>query len=183
MVLLDDFDIYRPDRNAYAYKRAALLPTFLRHLEYSQCLTFIGMASLKDSDPALPSRIHLVIPFPRLDFDSQAGIWHLFIRKLILSSTNEHNLTEFIDNKLWNLDKGKHRSMNAWQIRNCLDVAVALARKEASGTTELNLQPKHVQTVLRLGEAFRAHVLQEGEDSMRENQLSMARDSSNPFED
>lgn len=159
MVLLDDVDIYGYDRAQSEYKRAALLSTFLRQLEYSECFTFISMATIKDADRALESRVHVVIPFPRFDYSSQIQIWQRFIKSLDSNQVNVSLLIGFILQEISGLDGGKHMHMNAWQIRSCIDVALTLARKDA--TAQHILQPEHIRTVLRLGESFRVQILQE----------------------
>lgn len=180
MVLLDDVDIYGHERSAHPHTRSVLVPTFLRHLEYSECLTFISMDFSEEPDNVLQSRIHVVVPFPRFTYPQQVEIWQRFIGNLNLEPMDAYRLLDFIQNDLKGLDEGKHKRMNAWQIRNCIDVALALARKDPE--TRNIMQPKHIRTVLGLGEAFRAHVVQqEQRDTAEATQATIVNNPFNPL--
>ncbi|ETS84636.1 hypothetical protein PFICI_02661 [Pestalotiopsis fici W106-1] len=158
MVLLDDVDLYSKERTGYNNERAALLPTFLRDLEYSKCLCFISMISQEGVDPAFSSRIHLAVPFPKFDFESQKAIWHSLIEGLCQDGHSKFELSRFVNGTLRGLDQGEHTNMNARQIKNCMDVALVLAQNEGPGAI---VMPHHVETVLELGMAFKAHIMQE----------------------
>jgi hypothetical protein len=181
MVLLDDVDIYGNSQGGYNYKRSALLPTFLRHLEYSECLTFITMAFMKGGDFPLASRLHATVPFPRFNWKSQRAIWVKFIRRLSLDSDTEYYLIDFVEKELKGLDGGQHKNMNAWQIRNCIDVALTLSRKETPGSPRRSLQSKHIEIVLKLGEAFRAYALQERKETTQDNSAQLFNDGTDPL--
>ncbi|KAF3009105.1 hypothetical protein E8E14_009766 [Neopestalotiopsis sp. 37M] len=157
MVLLDDVDLYACERVGYNHEQSALLPTFMRRLEYSDCLTFISMISWNDADPALRSRIHLAISFPMFSFASQQEIWLRFIKSLPQNPASKRLLTTFVDDELDGLDEGEHKNMNARQIKNCMDVALVLARNQGYGGV---VSPHHIKTVLELGKNFKAHITQ-----------------------
>lgn len=165
MVLLDDVDIYVYERDVFNLDRNALLPILLRHLEYSDCLTFVSVSRFGGVDPAFPSRMHVGIPFPDFDFGTQQEIWHLVFDRLPHDYLAKDDLQYFIKHELGELDKGRYREMNGRQIRNCIDVALALARNETSGNSASKLQPRHIVTVLKIGADFEDHVLQVATES------------------
>ncbi|KAK6077366.1 ATPase [Seiridium cupressi] len=155
MVLLDDADIYVYERDVYNLERNALLPIFLRHLEYSDCLTFISVSRIGTVDPAVVTRIHVGVPFPNFDFGTQQKIWHRVIERLPHDYVERDEMQDFITHQLGELDSGRYREMNGRQIRNCIDVALILARNEGSS----KMQHRHVERVLELGKDFKDHVL------------------------
>ncbi|KAH6655032.1 hypothetical protein BKA67DRAFT_559301 [Truncatella angustata] len=161
MVLLDDADIYVYERDIYSLNRNALLPIFLRHLEYSDCLTFISISQFEPVDAAFASRIHVGVPFPKFDFGTQQEVWHLVIDRLPHDYLEKDELQYFITHELGELDSGGYREMNGRQIRNCIDVALVLARNEASS----KLQHHHIVRILKLGKDFKDHVLQVANES------------------
>jgi hypothetical protein len=157
MVLLDDVDLYGCDRGGYNHEHSALLPTFMRHLEYADCLTFISMLSLGKADPAFPSRIHFAVSFKAFEFSSQKEIWLRLIQGLDQDLNSRLDLTRFVNSELETMHK-EHTNMNARQIKNCMDVALVLARNQGSGGVVI---PHHIKTVLELGQSFKALVTQD----------------------
>ncbi|KAF3009108.1 hypothetical protein E8E14_009906 [Neopestalotiopsis sp. 37M] len=166
IVLFDDADVYVAGRNGHNLERAALLPTFLRHLESSDCLSFISVSPAntdRDIDPAVYSRIHAQFSFNKFVFGDQQRIWQMAIDRLDETEVeNKADLADFINNKLRGLDEGAHIFLNGRQIRNYMDVALVIARNDSSSSSPRKLRRDHIKTVLRLGKGFRDHVTQNG---------------------
>lgn len=158
MVLLDGVDMYGYDREGWNHKREALVSTFLRHLEYSECLSFITMLSPEGLDPALPSRIHIAVVFPEFNLAMQQQMWIRMIERLHQGSSSTEELINFVKYTLFALHGGEHKYMNARQIQNCMDVAVILAQDDGPGVP---VRRDHIETVLDLGREFGAYVKQD----------------------
>ncbi|KAH8199793.1 hypothetical protein TruAng_006016 [Truncatella angustata] len=127
----------------------------------ADCLTFISISQFEPVDAAFASRIHVGVPFPKFDFGTQQEVWHLVIDRLPHDYLEKDELQYFITHELGELDSGGYREMNGRQIRNCIDVALVLARNEASS----KLQHHHIVRILKLGKDFKDHVLQVANES------------------
>lgn len=165
MVLLDDVDTYVYKRDDCELIRNALLPIFLRHLEYSDCLTFVSMSHLGHVDPSFFSRIQIRIGFPNFDFGTQQKIWHRVMSHLPIDYLDKDELQHFINRELGELDNGWYKEMNGSQIRNCIDVALVLARNEASSSSAYKLQSHHIIRILKLGRDFQDYVSQQATET------------------
>jgi len=76
LVLLDEADIFLEARNSTEIQRNALVCVMLRLLEYySGCLFLSSNRPASAIDPAIASRITVMLQYPPLDKDGRAKVW------------------------------------------------------------------------------------------------------------
>jgi len=111
------------------------LTAFLKKLEYYQGVMFLTTNRLNDIDPALESRIHLIIHYPALDIASRLHIWKTFVRMGNLES-------RLSDRELEILAKNE---INGRQIKNIVKTGRLLSRQ-----SNAPLAIEHLEMVLKV---------------------------------
>ena len=132
--MLEDCDILVQVRDS-DLRRGAVISNFHRHLAYSRAVVIMTTSRVFKFDPALLSRVHLVLRFPDFSFDKQKDIWKGVINHLNeLEPDDKTELRQWVDYDLELLDGGVYTKMNGRQIRNCISAASALARGDKHGS-------------------------------------------------
>jgi hypothetical protein len=160
---------------------------FLRRLEYYNGILFLTTNRIGKLDPALTSRIHLILHYKRLGAAETESIFCTNVRRLQQAEQQHHEasgepplcLSEQDILRFANDHYNKHpKGKGAWngrQIRNAFTVAAALARHEAEqlGLGAISAHPQlryeHFQEVEKLTreyDRFRAQLLG-GDDSTK----------------
>ncbi len=165
---------------------------FLRKLEYYNGILFLTTNRIGKLDPALTSRIHLILHYKRLGADEIASIFQTNIGRLRQAEAqqqkhlgsigdgesaleiDEDGIMRFAADLYNRHPKGKG-AWNGRQIRNAFVVAAALARHDhtSSGTSPAHESPTvryhhfaEVEKLTREYDRFRAQLL-DGDDSFR----------------
>ena len=122
-----------------------LRSAFLREVEYFDSVMIMTTARIGWADEEALQIIHLPIYFRKLDEEGRKKVWEMMLEQCedkdnisVQDSTREMVQGEWL--KL---------PLNAKQIRNCLVVAVALAKSDFT-----NLRPTHVKEALRMAQEF-----------------------------
>ncbi|KAI2465337.1 P-loop containing nucleoside triphosphate hydrolase protein [Annulohypoxylon bovei var. microspora] len=177
ILLLEEADIFVRQRE-HDIQRCAIVSSFLNRLDYSRAMVFMATNRVKIFDPALKSRVHIMLTFPDFDFKTQQEIWNDAIHRLPdVSPNDKENLQYWVRSELESLDEKRHVRMNGRQIRNCINAASALAH---GNPDDRSLKSLHVKKILRLGEEFMEYVRQGDtpdieaimEDRSRQDQLA-----------
>lgn len=79
VLLIDECDLYLEKRSDFSSGHNSLVTRFLRELEYYPSLLFLTTNRERSLDPAVYSRVHLTINYPRLDRASRLQIWKTFL--------------------------------------------------------------------------------------------------------
>ncbi|KAK0625446.1 hypothetical protein B0T17DRAFT_532828 [Bombardia bombarda] len=197
VLLMDEADVFLTSRGGYG---SNLVSIFLRKLEYYNGILFLTTNRIGKIDPAMSSRIHLILHYKRQGAPEIEKIFRINIQRLRQAEQQQHavsgepplfimepDILKFAADHCAKHPKGKG-AWNGRQIRNAFSVAAALARYEAEqpGLAESGFQPQlrysHFREVeQRTAEysRFRAHVL--GGDDSRKARLNEERDDD--FED
>ncbi|KAK7744277.1 hypothetical protein SLS62_010304 [Diatrype stigma] len=195
VLLMDEADVLLSARNASTETTASIVSIFLRRLEYYNGILFLTTNRIGKLDPALGSRIHLILHYKRFGLSETTNIFHTNMKRLQKTEEQQHKVSgkpklfileqdilKFATDHFNKYPKGKG-AWNGRQIRNAFMVAASLARYEAEkpGLAGTDFQPQlrysHFQEVERLFEdygRFRAHVL--GGDDSRKAFLNEERD-------
>lgn len=169
---------------------------FLKKLEYYKGILMLTTNRIGKLDPAMSSRIHIILHYKRLGPPEIERIFRTNIERLQESEQQQYqasgerplfiveaDVMKFAFEHCNKHPKGKG-AWNGRQIRNAFLVAAALARQEAeqpgldaSSGFQPQLRSSHFQEVEKLIEeyhSFRAHVL--GGDDSRRARLNEERD-------
>jgi DNA polymerase III delta prime subunit len=164
-----------------------LATVFLRKLEYYNGILFLTTNRIGKLDPALTSRIHLILHYKRLGAAEAENIFRTNIQRLQQAEQQHHEVSgepplcvmeqdilRFANDHYNKHPKGKG-AWNGRQIRNAFVVTAALARHEAEqlGLGTISARPQlryeHFQEVEKLTreyDRFRAQLLG-GDDSTK----------------
>jgi AAA+ superfamily predicted ATPase len=105
-------------------------------LEYFQGIIFLTTNRINAFDPAVRSRVHMAIQFPKLTAESRRKLWMTFIAKI-----RRGIVTEWCDEQL--LDELASEELNGRQIKNAVRTAYALAISAGQ-----ELSPHHLRLSL-----------------------------------
>jgi DNA replication protein DnaC len=157
LVLIDEADIFLEARNSAEIQRNALVCVMLRLLEYySGCLFLTSNRSASGIDPAIASRITVILGYPALDESGRFQIWRNLIELVPVKphSTCRRKLSryrdEFVQDDYNRLARGY--LLNGRQIKNSIVLARALA-KERGSTLSMSVLERAVTAVAGEGAA------------------------------
>ena len=173
---------------------------FLRKLEYHNGLLFLTTNRIGKIDPAISSRMTLILHYKRLQPEAIDQIFQANIKRLREAEKQQHeesgeppifvmerDVMRFAADHCRKHPKGKG-AWNGREIRNAFVMAASLARHEAMSTKEPNFQPQlryaHFQEVEKLTEEYnRFRVQLFGGDDSRKALLNEERDDEFENED
>lgn len=143
LVLIDEADIFLEARNSSEVLRNALVCVMLRLLEYySGCLFLSSNRSASSIDPAIASRITVMLGYPPLDQDGRAKVWKNLVELVpaqpkdpetgaILETIASNKISKFrveFSDEDYSKLAGLYQ-LNGRQIKNSIVLARALARE------------------------------------------------------
>lgn len=111
IVLLDEGDIYLSKRQDGDILRNAMTGVFLKHLEYHNGVVFVTTNRSHDLDPAILSRMSILLKYPDFDTDARRKVWDTILKDAGLS----------VDARVWH-----SRDMNGRVIKNVIRTAQAM---------------------------------------------------------
>ncbi|KAF5229970.1 hypothetical protein FAUST_10062 [Fusarium austroamericanum] len=150
ILLIDEADVFLESRGrgnkSISTEKNALVSVFLRVLEYYQGIMFLTTNQIAEFDIAIPSRIHLAIPYETLKDEQTKAIFHSFLDPL-----NDRGLIEDYDGIIDWLEEDVHKEQfDGRQIRNMVTTALGLARAEATrGRGRRRLTKLHLKRVYK----------------------------------
>ncbi|RYP73793.1 hypothetical protein DL771_003371 [Monosporascus sp. 5C6A] len=121
VLLLDEADVFLEARGIDNLQRNELVSIFLRHLEYYQGLMFLTTNRASTIDPALKSRVDLILAYSPLDREARQSIWVNFIQRLPKGDVElqNHEILELASSR-----------MNGREIKSTLKTAWILAAND-----------------------------------------------------
>jgi hypothetical protein len=75
LLLLDEADIFLQRRSLEDIARNRFVGVFLRKLEYCETIMFFTTNRVSEFDPAIISRMHLMLEFKEIDPKGRKGLW------------------------------------------------------------------------------------------------------------
>lgn len=75
MLLLDEADVFLETRTDHNHFMNGIVAVFLRMLEWFEGVLFLTTNRASKFDPAILSRIHIIVKYPELKQDQRMGIW------------------------------------------------------------------------------------------------------------
>lgn len=143
LVLIDEADIFLEARNSTEIQRNALVCVMLRLLEYySGCLFLSSNRPASAIDPAIASRITVMLQYPPLDKDGRAKVWKNLVGLVPAQpdplpdriAKNPRRASKYRVNfsDADYEDLASYFKLNGRQIKNSIVLARALARERGS---------------------------------------------------
>ncbi|KAF8847949.1 hypothetical protein BDZ45DRAFT_811180 [Acephala macrosclerotiorum] len=142
ILLLDEADVFLERRAPSDLTRNGLVSVFLRKLEYFQGIMFLTTNRVSEFDPAILSRIHLMLRYDNLKKDARKQVWGGFLSQ----ATTPFGEAEVTKEELEDLARNP---FNGRQIKNIMSAAQAFAIKKRS-----KLRFPHVEKAVNANEKF-----------------------------
>ena len=111
VLLLDEADVYIEACSASDLEQNKLVSIFLRVLVYYEGFLFLTSNQVDNIDAAFELRIHLILPYHELSFESRRSVWAGFLDK------QNQNFAEA------QIDELAREKLNGRQIKNILKTA------------------------------------------------------------
>ena len=140
LVLIDEAEMLLERRTKSDIVRNAMVCVMLRLLEYYTGVLFLTSNRVESLDPAFQSRVQCALRYDALDVPSRRQVWI----NLLAARGYDGESNASID-----VDALASHRLNGRQIKNCLQLALALARRD--GTP---LAQSHLDSTLELSTAF-----------------------------
>jgi SpoVK/Ycf46/Vps4 family AAA+-type ATPase len=147
LVLIDEAEMLLERRTKHDIVRNAMVCVMLRLLEYYRGILFLTTNRVESLDPAFQSRVTCALRYDALQQDSRRQIWINLFEKL------QVDLTELDVEELAKVN------INGRQIKNTLQLAMALARHE-----QVPLAQKHLRETIQVTTSFLTDALSGSED-------------------
>jgi hypothetical protein len=151
LLLIDEADVFLEARTSLEIQRNALVCVMLRLLEYySGCLFLSSNRSAANIDPAIASRITVLLDYPALTATGRATVWRNLLD--LVPNKSLDTTTECGDDHRTKLSScytrlGEKYEMNGRQIKNSIVLARALARERNNADVTMELLERAVAAV------------------------------------
>ncbi|KAF5015439.1 hypothetical protein F66182_13236, partial [Fusarium sp. NRRL 66182] len=142
LLLLDEADVFLETRTERNHFMNGIVAVFLRMLEWFEGVMFLTTNRASHFDPAILSRIHIIVEYPGLKQDQRMGIWKSFLDRA-RTAQGPSDLSDEEVAKLAELD------FNGRQINDIVAAGHALAAVKAD-----RLQYHHVQKAVQMSQNF-----------------------------
>ena len=148
LVLIDEAEMLLERRTKNDLVRNAMVCVMLRLLEYYTGILFLTTNRVESLDPAFQSRVQCALRYEALDAASRARIWADLLARLQVPRADDVDVEALAAQQL-----------NGRQIKNTLQLAVALAASEAA-----HLAQRHLEATLDITSAFAEHAAAPGHE-------------------
>lgn len=148
VMLLDEADIFLEARDLHNVARNAIVATFLRFLEFTENIIFLTTNRLRTLDPAIQSRIHLILKYDPLTEGQRVQVWQRALRDMMPDPPPDYLAS--LAQRLAGLD------MNGREIHNAARVAISSLVEgddDAASLTKTRIRHR-VQLVLRTNRQY-----------------------------
>jgi hypothetical protein len=141
LVLIDEAEMLLERRTKDDLVRNAMVCVMLRLLEYYTGILFLTTNRVESLDPAFQSRVQCALRYDALDAASRAQIWTDLLGRLRVPRGDDVDVAALAA-----------RQLNGRQIKNTLQLAVALCVNEGAPLTQ-----QHLDATLDITTAFVEH--------------------------
>ncbi|KIM96275.1 hypothetical protein OIDMADRAFT_131963 [Oidiodendron maius Zn] len=131
ILLIDEADVFLERRSLSDLARNSLVSGMYSFMEYYNGMLFLTTNRVGHLDDAFLSRIQVAITYKKLDMQSQKRIWHRFFTK-IREESKDIGVSWEAQNYVQDEETIKSIDMNGREIRNALQIAIALAKERAN---------------------------------------------------
>jgi hypothetical protein len=144
-----DFLFEKPERESRGNLGLnPLRAAFLREVQYFDSVMIMTTARIGWADEEVLQIIHLPIYFRELNNEGRTKVWQMMLKRC----GDEDDIEVEYDTKRMAEKEWSKLSLNAKQIRNCLVVAVALAKSDRNSS--FSLETSHVKEALGMTQEF-----------------------------
>jgi len=114
VMLLDEVDIFLENRETSDICRNAMVGIFLKFLEYYQGILFLTTNRIRSMDPAVYSRLSLILSYPDLNLAQRETLWRSYCADWKIETADG------------SIERLASMAMNGREIRNALSVAARI---------------------------------------------------------
>lgn len=118
IILIDEVDIFLESREYSDIVRNSMVCIFLKFLEYQNNIIFLTTNRIKAMDPAIKSRINMLLAYSELDDEKRYQIWRVLTKKWNINVS---------DNILRSVSRHK---INGREIRNYLRMIITMHKEQ-----------------------------------------------------
>jgi hypothetical protein len=148
LVLIDEAEMLLERRSKNDIVRNAMVCVMLRLLEYYRGILFLTTNRVESIDPAFQSRVHCALKYNALNEESRLAIWSDILRHAGIEDAAKSGI---------DVSALAAHSLNGRQIKNVLQLALALCRHEGASQ---RLQQRHLDATLEITTQFIAETSQ-----------------------
>jgi SpoVK/Ycf46/Vps4 family AAA+-type ATPase len=150
LVLIDEAEMLLERRSKNDIVRNAMVCVMLRLLEYHSGILFLTTNRVESLDPAFQSRVQCALRYDALDADARRRVWADLLAHA--APADEHGAPTDVD-----VAALAAHPLNGRQIKNALQLALALSRSEGNP-----LAQRHLDATVQLTTAFVEEVSADG---------------------
>lgn len=145
IIVIDEVDIFLEERETNMLARNAMVGIFLKVLEYHNGIMFLTTNRLTSLDPAVKSRITLMLPYKELLSDKREKIWQSLFGKwnIAMKSTTIKKLSEY--------------KLNGREIRNYMKIVLAIHQQMEKEITDKSFVTE-LENCFKISEEFNASI-------------------------
>jgi AAA+ superfamily predicted ATPase len=118
VIVIDEVDIFLEERESNMIARNAMVGVFLKILEYHDGIIFLTTNRLQSLDPAVKSRINLMLSYKELGSDQRTQIWTSLFKKWSIN-IKKQTITKLANYKL-----------NGREIRNYMKIVLSIHEQD-----------------------------------------------------
>jgi hypothetical protein len=148
LVLIDEAEMLLERRSKNDIVRNAMVCVMLRLLEYYRGILFLTTNRVESIDPAFQSRVHCALKYSALDAESRLSIWLDLLKHSGIEDASKSGI---------DVSALAAHSLNGRQIKNVLQLALALSRHEGPSQ---RLEQRHLDATLEITTQFIAETSQ-----------------------
>jgi hypothetical protein len=148
LVLIDEAEMLLERRSKNDIVRNAMVCVMLRLLEYYRGILFLTTNRVESIDPAFQSRVHCALKYNALNEESRLAIWSDILRHAGIEDAAKSGI---------DVSALAAHSLNGRQIKNVLQLALALCRHEGPSQ---RLEQRHLDATLEITTQFIAETSQ-----------------------
>lgn len=150
IVLLDNADVIMEERTLTDVNRNSLVSMFMTEIENFDGVMFLVTNRVGTFDMAASHLFQIIEHVPSLDKNARWEIWKSVLAQ---AAADGELITEEVSRYLQDYAERDMSNSNARQIKNSVNMAIALARLQ-----NCSLRVKHIQTVLKSRDDFGKYI-------------------------
>ncbi len=128
ILLIDEADIFLEERSFTDISRNTIVSIFLKFLEYSKNIIFLTTNRLDTIDPAIRSRINLIINYPKLREEERVGLWNRVLRDI--NFDKKKKLISYLSNS----------ELNGREICNVVNIVMTILKSRDENFLEQDIK-------------------------------------------
>ena len=127
IILIDEVDIFVEARSDYNIVHNAMVCTFMKILDFNNCIIFLTTNRLDNIDPAVRSRINLLLHYENLKRSKRTDIWKGLLNRWNIKLSNE------------TISELSRKEINGREIRNYIKTVISIHKHKKKEITDKSM--------------------------------------------